>query len=79
MPMIWWKAVAKTQSLTQAGRLSLLQRCGAIMTKTTSRRITTTKRRRMNYVLSSAGLYLVDDWDENLAEMVNNLVGWQEN
>jgi hypothetical protein len=33
----------------------------------------------MNYVLSSAGLYLVDDWAENLAEMANNLVGQVEN
>ncbi len=30
----------------------------------------------MNYVLSSAGLYLaVDGAEENLAEMANNLVG----
>jgi hypothetical protein len=29
----------------------------------------------MNYVLLSAGLFLADDWAENLAEMANNLVG----
>jgi hypothetical protein len=33
----------------------------------------------MNYVLSSAGLYSVDEWAESLAEMANKLVGWQEN
>jgi hypothetical protein len=75
--MTWWKAVAKTRPLTQeADRLSLLQRCGGMMKKTTSQRTTMTTRRRMNYVLSSAGLYLaVDGAEENLAEMANNLVG----